>query len=135
MTEKSQFTLTGFTQHGEFRVFTFARAEAKNIRVEYSVKADITLIRKYVIQLQELPLLCRSLLERPEDMAEAHSFTFTEEDMKCHAANAATVRREAAQRRKSPRRPPNTNIGGAWRGNRGLPASAQAQPATATNKS
>jgi hypothetical protein len=135
MIEKAQFTLTGFKQHGEFRVFTFENAGAKKTRTEYSVKADITLIRKYAIQLQELPLLCRSLLERPDGPEETHNFTFTEEEMRVHANNAATARQEAAQRRKPPRRPVNANLGSAWRDSRGVPVPGQAQPATGTNDS
>jgi len=128
MTEKMQFTLTGFTQQGEFRVFTFENAGAKNARTEFSVRANLSLIRKYAIQLQELPLLCRSLLERLLSSEVAHAFTFTEEEMAAHATNAATAKREAAARRKPPRRPANTNLGSAWRDERGAGLPAQTSP-------
>jgi hypothetical protein len=115
MNEKISFHLTGFTQHGEFRVFTFENAGVKSARTEFSVRANISLIRKYAIQIQELPLLCRGLLERPADVEGTNAFTFTEEQMATHATNAATARREAASRRKPVRRPTNTNLGSAWR--------------------
>ena len=125
MTDKAQFTLTGFKQQGEFRVFTFENAGVKTARTEFSVRANLTLIRKYAIQLQELPLLCRGLLERPAANDEAaRAFTYTEEEMAAHATNAAEARRNAALRRKPPRRPPNANAGSAWRDERSasLPA-------------
>lgn len=136
MNDKVQFTLTGFTQKGEFRVFTFESAGAKKIRVEHRVQANITLIRKYSIALQDLPLLCRSLLERPETdgipegTEETHSLTYTEEEMRLHASNAAIARREAAARKKPPRRPAATNLGSAWRDSRIAPTIGQAEAAS-----
>lgn len=128
MNPTAQFTLTGFKQQGEFRVFTFENAGAKVIRTEYVVRADITLIRKYDIQLQELPLLCRSLLEGPDGPGETRSFTYTEEEMRAHSTNIATAKREAAQRKKPPRRPANTNLGAAWRDERGMTVPMQILP-------
>lgn len=125
MTEKMQFTLVGFTQVGAFRVFTFENAGAKSARTQFSVRANITLIVKYAIHLQELPLLCRGLLERLSGPEGILAFTFTEEEMAAHATSAAAVRRDAALRRKPPRRPPNANLGPAWRG---APVPAQMRP-------
>ena len=60
------FILTGFRQDMAFRVFAFERRETTRSRMAFTVKADLGLIRRYDIRVQELPLLCRSLLERQE---------------------------------------------------------------------
>jgi len=63
MIAKMQFVLTGFTQEVGFRVFAFARVEAGAIRIPFTVRADMALVRRYAIPMQELPLLCRGILE------------------------------------------------------------------------
>ena len=69
-----QFILTGFTQDLAFRVFAFERMGLDRIRTKFVVKADLALVRRYGIQVQELPLLCRTLLDRSDDGGEtAHS--------------------------------------------------------------
>src|SRR6202167_1878636 len=79
---KMQFTLIGFTQDMGFRVFAFERTGEDRTRTKCTVKADLALIRRYGIQIQELPLLCRSLLERRDEASDAQAFTFTEEEMR-----------------------------------------------------
>ena len=111
-----QFVLTGFTQDMGFRVFGFDRIGDDRVRTAFTVRADLALIRRYEIRVQELPLLCRSLLERREDTPESRTFTFTEEDMRHHANDAATARQAAAAKRRPPRRPTSENLGAAWRG-------------------
>jgi hypothetical protein len=110
-----RYTLTGFTHDGGARVFAFECVGEDRVRTEYRVSADLTLVRRYGIQVQELPLLCRGLLERHQDAGEARSLTFTEEEMQQHAQDCAAARRAAAQKRKSPRRPTSENLGVAWR--------------------
>ena len=51
-----QFILTGFTQEAGFRVFTFESLAADRTRTKFTVKTDLSLIRNYGIQVQELPL-------------------------------------------------------------------------------
>jgi hypothetical protein len=115
-----QFLLTGFSDDVGFRVFAFQGVAADKTRSPFSVRADIALIRKYGIRVQELPLLCRSLLELRNEGEQTRAVVFTEEDMRLHAVHAAEER-EAAQRKK-PRRQPATSQEGAaqpgsgWRG-------------------
>jgi hypothetical protein len=111
-----QFILTGFTQDMAFRVFAFERMGLDRVRTKYAVKADLALVRRYGIQVQELPLLCRNLLMRTDDAEADHTFTFTEDDMCLHAKDRAAARDAAAQKRKPPRRPASENVGAAWRG-------------------
>jgi len=80
-----QFILTGFTQDMGFRVFAFERMGEDRIRTKYTVRADLALILRYGIRLQELPLLCRGLLERRENGEEASTLTFTEDEMCLYA--------------------------------------------------
>jgi hypothetical protein len=110
-----QFILTGFTQDMGFRVFAFEGVKADRTRAQYTVRADLGLIRKYGIRVQELPLLCRALLDKCAETEEKRALIFSEDDMQLRARDSALARETAAMR-KPPRRPANTNIGGAWRG-------------------
>jgi hypothetical protein len=110
---KMQFTLTGFTHDMGFRVFAFEGIGEDRIRTKFTVRADLALIRRYGIRVQELPLLCRSLLTQREDAEEARTLTFTEEDMRVHERGCAAA---AAQKKRPPRKPATENLGAAWRG-------------------
>ena len=125
-----QFVLTGFTQDIGFRVFAFERMGLDRVRTKFVVRADLALVRRYGIQVQELPLLCRNLLERSDSDDAAHTLIFTEDDMSIHAKGCAAVRAAAAQRRKPPRRTPSENVGAAWRGHHPI-QTAHAPAATA----
>jgi hypothetical protein len=117
-----QFMLTGFTQDMAFRVFAFERMGSDRVRTKMVVRADLALIRRYGIQMQELPLLCRNLLERSDNDAETHTLTFSEDDMSLHAKDRAIAKEAAASRRKPPRRTPSENVGAAWRGHHPIQA-------------
>jgi hypothetical protein len=99
-----QFILIGFSHDSGFRVFSFDGIGEDRTRTRFAVRTDLALIRNYGIQVQELPMLCRKLLERREETKRERVVTFTEEEMRVHAANCA-AEREAAQRRRPPRRP------------------------------
>lgn len=111
-----QFILSGFRQEMGCRVYAFERVQTDRIRTAFTVRADLSLIRTYAIPMQELPLLCRSLLERRADNGGSRSLIFTEEEMSAYASERATARLAAAQKRKPPRKPANQNLGAAWRG-------------------
>ena len=111
-----QYILTGFTQDMGFRVFAFERTGLDKVRTNCTVRADLALIRRYGIQIQELPLLCRGLLDRRDEGNPALTLIFTEDEMRAWATERATVREVAANKRRPPRRPATDNSGGAWRG-------------------
>ena len=113
-TTKTQFVLMGFGEAPGFRVFNFEAIAEDRSRTEYSVKADPVLARQYGIRLQELPLLCRSLLEIRSEGGVKRAFTYTEDDMRQWATIEA-ARVEALQRRKPPKRPVSDQVGNAWR--------------------
>ena len=118
-----QFILTGFTQDTGYRVFAFEGVVVGQIRTVFTVRADLALSRRYGIAMQELPLLCRALLDRQEDekgqeedSLAKHALTFTEEEMRAWADKRAADRALAALKKKAPRRPVVENAGAAWRG-------------------
>ena len=117
MTKNGQtntFTLTGFTQQGDFRVFTFVEIMKDRPRVSRTVRADLTLIRRYKILVQDLPLLCRDLLQQSSETETLAELTFTEEEMQSRSATSAIAREEALRKRKAPRNPAAGNSSG-WR--------------------
>lgn len=112
-----QFTLRGFTEVDGCRVFSFEKVAADQSRMRFTVKADPALARSYGIRLQELPLLCRSVLDRPCEDEAQRAFAFTEQDMRQLAAVAA-VRAAEAKSRKAAYKPPaaGAKTGATWRG-------------------
>ena len=107
------YILTGFTQEMGFRVFAYEGTGAdKKIRIRFTVRADLALIRKYGIRIQELPLMCLEILERREACDEAaeialeRALTFTEDQMSRHSQESIAARDAAALKRKAPRRQP-----------------------------
>jgi hypothetical protein len=107
------FILTGFTQERGFRVFAFEGIATGQLRVVFTVRADLDLTRRYGIRLQDLPLICREVLEHREEGEQQRALTFTEDAMQIHANSIAAARDKAAQHRKTPRRPDQMN-GSAW---------------------
>lgn len=109
-----QFILTGFTQDMAFRVFAFECVNADRTRTKYAVRADLGLARRYGIRVQELPLLCRAVLEKSGEAARNRTLTFTEDEMQLRARDSALAR-EMATRKKPRRTATSPNIGSAWR--------------------
>lgn len=112
---KMQYVLDGFSQVREFRVFAFQCIAPDWTRSAYTVRTNLALAQRYGIPLQELPLLCKTVLERLDRVGDAVALTFTEEDMRVWA-EAAAARKEAGKQRRPPRPPSNGKPGAAWRG-------------------
>jgi len=111
---KFQFLLTGFTQTAAIRIYAFeARLDARQIG--YTVEVNLALISGYGIRIQDLPLLCRELLEQRVERDEISAFVFTEQHMRTHAEKLATARMDAEHARKQPRHLRNKNPGEGWR--------------------
>ena len=111
-----QFVLAGFQQNLNMRRYTFEGIDADRRRKEVTVEADMGLIRKYKIPLQELPLLCRRLVEGlTGEAAVAGAIMFTENDMLGYAKDRATAESLAEQKRRAHRAPVSSRIGQAWR--------------------
>jgi hypothetical protein len=100
-----QFILTGFTQDRGFRVFAFEGIAADRVQTQFTVRADLVLSRQYGIRLQELPLMCRAVLEGREEGDQENAMTFCEEAMRLHETNCIAARALAALKKKTFRRP------------------------------
>ena len=111
---KTQYILTGFDQAAGIRIYAF-EGIGDGQRIDYTVEVDLALIPGYGIRIQDLPLLCRELLERRVEPAEMSALTFTEHDMRGHAERLATARELAEQKKKQGRHPVSANTGAAWR--------------------
>ena len=110
------YVMTGFYQEEGIRRYTFKGAATEHTSQEFFVDADVTLLRKYGIALQELPLLCRRLLEKDATGQTARVLIFSEQLMREHAEHCAAIERAAKERRKTYRRPKSARMGQAWRG-------------------
>ncbi len=110
-----QLLFRGFSQVQGFRVFVYEGVAADRTRTPFSVRTDLALIKRYGIRLQDLPLLCRTVLERCAEEEAKRDFTYTEEDM-CRYAHCAAAREQAAKQKKPRRTSPGQQLGTAWRG-------------------
>ncbi|MBL8230751.1 MAG: hypothetical protein JNL98_19820 [Bryobacterales bacterium] len=109
---KIQYVLTGFKQDLGFRIFAFNGVGPDRKLTPFVVRAELTLAQRYGIRLQELPLLCRGVLEQREDDDGERAYTFTEEQMQSHASVSA-AKREAAQQKRTPFRRPQSGAASA----------------------
>jgi len=110
------FVLAGFTPETGFRIFKFEGIGDNRSRIEFTVRTDLALIRKYGIQMQDLPLLCRGLLDRLDENEARRHFVFGEEEMRGFAEQRA-AEKEATDKKKAARKiPTNNGAGGVWRG-------------------
>ena len=109
-----QFVLTGFKQESGYRVFAFDGISTEHVRVAFRVRADLGLIQRYGIRIQELPLLCRGFLELHHDESENRALTYTETEMKAWARESRAAK-EAGARKWKPVRPASTLNGAARR--------------------
>ena len=101
-----QYVLTGFTNDMDFRVFAFDVVGDQQVRTAYWIRADLRLVRKYGIKLQELPLLCRGVLEERIFVSKVEgTFTYTEAELCTHA----DARALAAEKLKAARKPANSH--------------------------
>ena len=111
---KPQFLLTGFTQAAGIRTYAFeGRVDASLIG--YTVKVDLALIPRYGIRIQDLPLLCRELLQQRVQPDEIRAIVFTEQGMRSHAEQLAMVRKEAEHGKKRPRQFASADAETGWR--------------------
>jgi hypothetical protein len=96
---KVRFNLMGFDQAAGVRLYAF-QGDADGIRTDYTVGVDLALTASHGIRIQELPLLCRELLERQVEGHESHSFSLTAIECSYYADNAALAREASLRKRK-----------------------------------
>ena len=111
---QTEFFLTGFKQAAGIRTYAFyCKVDAR--RMDYTVEVDLALLPGYGISIQDLPLLCRELLQQRGQPDEISAVVFTRQRMSSHAEELATARLQAQQKRKSYKHGPNANAGPASR--------------------
>lgn len=110
-----RFILKGFSQSQSVRRYDFEGIAKDYARSQFTVCADVNLVRVYGIAMQELPLLCLELLERTAERDTEHRLVFTEDQMRQHRDQRLAARAAASQKKKPPRRPSSPNVGNAWR--------------------
>lgn len=103
--------LVRFHQANGTRRFMFDCIGADRSRTKVIVSADVALARKYDIRLQDLPLLCRRLLDTVAEGGLPGSIALTEDNM----IEIQKAARNAAE--KKPHKPPRPSpmVGQAWR--------------------
>jgi hypothetical protein len=102
------FALLGFSQLNNVRHFVFERVGADRTRISYTVDADLRALRDFRITMQELPLMCRRLLDALPEGDGERALTLTETDMRQHAAAGKAAQEQAALRKRTsfqPRKP------------------------------
>lgn len=79
------FILLGFSQEDTVRHFAFERIGADGTRGQFKVDADLRMVKEFNIKVQELPLICRRMLESQPVEMEAQDLTLTEDNMRLFA--------------------------------------------------
>ncbi len=102
--KNTDFILTGFHQADGIRYYVYQSQHDDGSSGEFTVDADVRLLRKHGIALQELPLLCRRLLEKLNPDASLKAVTFTEDLMKEQADQRAALKQAALEKKKAHRR-------------------------------
>ena len=110
-----EFVLTGFRQNRNVRHYSFQAISDDRTRKDVTVGADLSLMLKHRIPLQELPLLCRRLLQGKSAAPPSEDLMFTEQDMLEYAADRATAAQASAQKRRAHPVPTPNRTGQAWR--------------------
>jgi hypothetical protein len=99
-----EYLLENYRQTSGVRVFVFDGISPDRTHARFTVSVDTALLAAHSIALQELPLLCRQLLEERATSGGSHTLTFAAADME-HLAAARAEARHAIRQRKFNRRP------------------------------
>ncbi len=109
------FLLTGFRNEQGARIYTFDGVGPDRVRTPCTVVADMAMIRKYNIRVQELPLLCRGLLDRQETVIADARLELNEGELIHHATRLAEAKSAHDAKRAAHRKPVSSRTGLAWR--------------------
>jgi hypothetical protein len=94
-----KFAFKGFAQDGAYRVFSFEALPRTPELGTFWVRADLSLARKHKISVQELPLLCRAVLENRATESGEHTVVYTDAEMIVHADARDLVNEKRKARR------------------------------------
>lgn len=107
----TDFMLTEFHELHGIRYYVYLGQHDDGLLSEFTVDADVKLLRKHGIALQELPLLCRRLLEKQNPDSCLKAVTFTEDLMKEQADQRAVLKRAAQEKKRAYHRPAHLRRG------------------------
>ena len=114
-----RFLYMGFTHETTgVRRYNFEGVLSEGIRKAFLVTAEVALLTKHHVQIQETPMMCMRLLESSaETEPPLELLVLTEADMLTHTRAKAAAKELAAKKRtKRPFRPANpAALGTAWR--------------------
>lgn len=102
----TSYVLIAFQQRENIRHFRFKGTSEDKQRLEFIVGVDLALTRTYGIAAQELPLLCRRLLEEKPVLEQSRRSMFSEARMADYARRRDEERQQGEQRRRAYVRPP-----------------------------
>lgn len=108
------FVLLGFDQSASMRQFRFENVGTDHGRTAVAVLADLVLARRYHIELQALPLVCREFLEQ-SDAASFSDGVITLPETYMAESRRAFVQAADEKKAKRGRPPVSPNTGKAWR--------------------
>lgn len=94
------YVLMDFQQRANVRHYSFRGTTEDNQRFDFVVNVDLDIVLKHRIPIQEIPLLCRRLLEQEPVSAQSRKLTFSEEHMQAHVKRCEEEKRQAVMRRK-----------------------------------
>lgn len=96
-----KFIYMGFTHETTgVRLYNFQGVVSPGIHKGFLVTADVALLTKHHIQIQDAPMMCMRLLESSaETEPQLDLLVLTEADMLTHALASAAERETAAKRR------------------------------------
>ena len=98
-----EYVLTRVEQSENIRSYAFAEVDRDLRRTSFTVVVDISLLRKYAVPLQELPLLCRHFLEEQREAGSDQNLMYGEVEMVQYASRRADAGR-AMEARKAQRK-------------------------------
>lgn len=98
-----EYILTSVEQSQNIRLYAFTEIDTSAHRAPMTVAVDISLLRKYAIPLQELPLLCRHYVRERRGAGSDANLTYGEPEMILYSTRRAESER-ATQERKSHRK-------------------------------
>lgn len=99
-----EYLLTGVEQSNNIRSYAFVEVDRDLRRTSFTVAVDISLLRRYTIPLQELPLLCRHFLEAQREAGSGQNLTYGEAEMVQYASRRADADRALEARRAQRKR-------------------------------
>ena len=98
-----EYILTSVEQSQNIRLYAFTEIDTSANRAPMTVAVDMSLLRKYAIPLQELPLLCRHYVQQRRGAGSDSNLTYGEPEMVLYSTRRAESER-ATQERKTNRK-------------------------------